>query len=203
VTSERIAFAVPENSRRGPLGPRRFFVPSQTRSTASNVTSFAKTGRVMGLVDLLHPRRVHIVPAESVPLSKKVCLEVLADVVAETTPLPRSEVHRVLVEREELQSTGLGESVAIPHGALEGLENQVAAIILSRPPVDFDAIDGRPVHIVVAVLSPKRAAGEHLKTLARISRLLRTESFRARLLQCASGEDALRCLADEEGHVKP
>ena len=157
----------------------------------------------MGLVDLLHPRRVHIVSTDSVPLSKKACLEVIATIVAETTPLPRSEVHRVLIEREELQSTGLGESVAIPHGALEGLDHQVAAMILSKPPVDFDAIDARPVHIIVAVLSPKRAAGEHLKTLARISRLLRTESFRARLLEAVSGEDALQCLADEEGHVKP
>jgi mannitol/fructose-specific phosphotransferase system IIA component (Ntr-type) len=88
--------------------------------------------------------------------------------VTKTTPLDRDEVERVLREREDLQSTGLGESVAIPHGALAGIENQIAAIILSPPPIDFAAIDGRPVHIIVAVLSPKRAAGEHLKTLALV-----------------------------------
>jgi PTS system nitrogen regulatory IIA component len=157
----------------------------------------------MGLAELLDPRRVHVVPAEGAPLSKSACLEVLADVVASTTPLPRAEVLRVLREREELQSTGLGESVAIPHGALAELDHQVAAMILSRPPIDFDAIDGRPVHIIVAVLSPKKAAGEHLKTLARISRILRTQTFRGRLLEVASGDEALRLVAAEEGAVKP
>ena len=157
----------------------------------------------MGLAELLHPERVHIVPGESVPLSKKQCLALLADMVGATTSLVRDDVHRVLLEREELQSTGLGESVAIPHGALADLDHQVATVILSKPPIDFDAIDGRPVHIIVGVLSPKKAAGEHLKTLARISRLLRTEAFRARLLAATSGEEALRLLADEEGLVKP
>ncbi len=157
----------------------------------------------MGLVDLLHPRRIHIVLAESVPLAKKACLSILADVVASTTPLPRDEVRRVLAEREDLQSTGLGESVAIPHGSLEELDHQVAAIILSRPPIDFEAIDDKPVHIIVAVLSPKRAAGEHLKTLARISRLLRTPAFRGRLLETMTGEEALALIAAEEGTVKP
>jgi PTS system nitrogen regulatory IIA component len=157
----------------------------------------------MGLADLLHPSRVHVVPAEHAPLSKASCLEVIADVVAATTTLPRNEILRVLREREELQSTGLGESVAIPHGALAELEHQVAALILSPPPIDFDAVDGRPVHIIVAVLSPKRAAGEHLKTLARISRILRTQAFRSRLLEAGSGEDAIRLIRDEEGAVKP
>jgi nitrogen PTS system EIIA component len=157
----------------------------------------------MGLVDLLHPGRVHVVPAQSAPLTKRACLSLIAEMVGQTTSLDRAEVERVLREREDLQSTGLGENVAIPHGALSGLENQIAAIILSPPPIDFDAIDGRPVHIIVAVLSPKRAAGEHLKTLARISRILRTQAFRSRLLEVRSGEDAMRCIADEEGAVKP
>jgi PTS system nitrogen regulatory IIA component len=159
--------------------------------------------RAMGLADLLHPRRVHVVPAGAAALTKPACLEVLADVVAATTSLDRGEVLRVLREREDLQSTGLGESVAIPHGALADLDHQVAAMILSTPPIDFAAIDGRPVHIIVAVLSPKKAAGEHLKTLARISRILRTQTFRARLLDVASGEAAVRLIADEEGAVKP
>jgi PTS system nitrogen regulatory IIA component len=157
----------------------------------------------MALAALLHPRRVHVVPAESLPLTKAASLEVIADVVAATSHLARGEVLRVLREREELQSTGLGENVAIPHGALADLDHQVAAMILSRAPIEFDAIDGRPVHIIVAVLSPKRAAGEHLKTLARISRILRSQAFRSRLLEVASGEDALALVAAEEGTVKP
>ncbi len=157
----------------------------------------------MGLVDLLHPGRVHVVPAQSPPLTKRACLSLIAEMVARTTSLDRSEVERVLREREDLQSTGLGENVAIPHGALAGIDHQVASVILSEAPIDFDAIDGRPVHIIVAVLGPKRAAGEHLKTLARISRILRTQTFRSRLLEVRSGEDAMRCIADEEGVVNP
>ncbi len=130
-------------------------------------------------------------------------MQTLAQMFAATTALPYDDVLRVLQEREDLQSTGLGESVAIPHGAVEALDHQVGAMILSPAPIEFDAIDGKPVHIIVGVLSPMRAAGEHLKTLARISRLLRTIAFRARLLTAKNGEDALAYLAAEEGVVKP
>lgn len=113
------------------------------------------------------------------------------------------EIERVLVERERLQSTGVGSGVAIPHGSLEGIERLVGAVLLCPRPIDFDAIDGAPVSIFFAVIGPKRATGEHLKTLARISRLLRDGGFRERLLGAPTGRAAFELIAAEEGRGTP
>ncbi len=109
------------------------------------------------------------------------------------------DIERVLVERERLQSTGVGSGVAIPHGSMEGLERLVGAVLLCPRPIHFDAIDGAPVSILFAVVGPKRATGEHLKTLARISRLLRDSGFRQRLLGAPSGKAAFELIVAEEG----
>ncbi|MEZ4307530.1 MAG: PTS sugar transporter subunit IIA [Polyangiaceae bacterium] len=111
------------------------------------------------------------------------------------------EIERVLTERERLQSTGVGGGVAIPHGSIEGLDRLVGAVLLCPESIEFDAIDGAPVSILFAVIGPKRATGEHLKTLARVSRLLRDDSFRAKLLRAPSGPGAFDMLAAEEGKV--
>lgn len=109
------------------------------------------------------------------------------------------DIERVLVERERLQSTGVGGGVAIPHGSMEGAERLVGAVLLCPKPIEFDAIDGAPVSILFAVIGPKRATGEHLKTLARISRLLRDDGFRGRLLEAPTGRAAFELIVAEEG----
>src|SRR5262249_44529212 len=113
--------------------------------------------------------------------------------------IAENEVERVLLEREALQSTGIGEGVAIPHGALSDLDVQCGSVLLVPSGVAFDAIDGQDVTILVAVIGPKRASGEHLKTLARVSRLLRSREFRERLLTAKSGSEAFAMLVQEEG----
>jgi nitrogen PTS system EIIA component len=112
------------------------------------------------------------------------------------------EVERVLVEREHLQSTGVGGGVAIPHGAIDRIEQLVGAVLLCPDPIPFDAIDNEPVSILFAVIGPKRKTGEHLKTLARVSRLLRNEDFRERLLKAPDGKTAFELMFEEEGRVK-
>src|SRR6185369_8543867 len=92
---------------------------------------------------------------------------------------------RALLAREQLQSTGIGEGVAIPHGALPQLSEQVAALLIVPDGVEFQAIDDAKVTILFGVITPKRATGEHLKTLARVSKLLRNKDFRARLVGAA------------------
>jgi PTS system nitrogen regulatory IIA component len=82
---------------------------------------------------------------------------------------------------------------------MEGVERLVGAVLLCPAPIDFDAIDGAPVSILFAVIGPKRATGEHLKTLARISRLLRDEGFRGRLLGAPTGRAAFELIIAEEG----
>jgi PTS system nitrogen regulatory IIA component len=105
----------------------------------------------------------------------------------------------VLVEREQLQSTGIGEGVAIPHGALSQLEAQHATLLIVPEGVEFAAIDGLAVNILFAVVGPKRATGEHLKTLARVSRVLRNKAFRDRLVAAPSSEAAYNLIAAEDG----
>lgn len=91
-------------------------------------------------------------------------------------------VDKALIARERLGSTGVGESVAIPHAKIPGLANLTAAFGRSKPGIPFDAIDSQPVRLVFVLLVPENSAGAHLKALARIARLLKSPSFRDRLL---------------------
>lgn len=109
------------------------------------------------------------------------------------------EVERVLREREAVASTGVGEGVAIPHGRLPGLTRFVGALGIRREGVAFDAIDGRPASIFFALIGPDRAAGEHLKCLARISRALRDDTVRARLLGAGEAQRALDIVLEVDG----
>ncbi len=154
----------------------------------------------MRLTDLLTPERVAIrSKAEGQPFDKPGAIHTLALMLARGTPVDDVQVERVLTEREQLQSTGIGEGVAIPHGALLQLQMQHATLLIVPFGVDFAAIDGVPVNILFAVIGPKRATGEHLKTLARVSRLLRNRSFRERLIGAADAQTAYDLIAAEEG----
>jgi len=154
----------------------------------------------MQLMQLLTAERVAIRHNDSsTPLDKAGALHTLANLLTLGTAMETGQVERVLVEREQLQSTGIGEGVAIPHGALSQLEAQHATLLIVPEGVDFAAIDGLAVNILFAVVGPKRATGEHLKTLARVSRVLRNKAFRDRLVAAPSSEAAYNLLAAEDG----
>lgn len=159
----------------------------------------------MQVCDILTAHQVSVSSErEGLVRSKADALHRLAVLLATAQEGVRIEdIERVLAERERLQSTGVGSGVAIPHGAMEGIQRLIGAVLLCPKPIDFDAIDGAPVSILVAVIGPKRATGEHLKTLARISRLLRDEAFRARLLAASTGRAAFDLIAAEEGRATP
>ncbi len=151
----------------------------------------------MRLADILSVDRVTVRLAAE---DKRGALRALAQLFVEHDPrLDAAEIQRVFEEREALASTGVGSGVAIPHGRLAGVERLVAAVGLSPEGVDFEAIDGRPAHILVAVLGPEKQTGEHLKALARFSRVLRDEGVRARLLAAPDAEGALDVLLAEDG----
>ena len=152
----------------------------------------------MRLTELLTPERVGLEPVSSTAFDKAKAMSRLATLLTGGSGLDRSQVERVLLERESLQSTGIGEGVAIPHGALPLLETQVAALLVVPSGVEFQAIDDMKVTILFAVVSPKRATGEHLKTLARISRLLRNRGFRERLIASTDAPAAYKLIAEEE-----
>jgi PTS system nitrogen regulatory IIA component len=155
----------------------------------------------MRLIELLTQERVAIQPkAESSrALEKSEALRLLARMLVAGARVDAADVERVLTEREQLQSTGIGEGVAIPHGALSQLQTQYAALLIVPDGVEFDAIDGMKVNILFAVIGPKRATGEHLKTLARVSRLLRNKGFRDELVAAPDAKAAYALIVTEEG----
>jgi nitrogen PTS system EIIA component len=110
------------------------------------------------------------------------------------------EILKSLTERERVATTGIGDGVAIPHGKVPGLAHVIAAVGVSRDGVPFDAVDGADVHIFVALLSPAGGgAGDHLRVLAQLSRLLREPAFRAEIMaqRTAAGVLAAFAAADE------
>lgn len=158
----------------------------------------------MGVCEILSPVQVSVAnEAEGHVRTKPEALLRLATLLARGSgEVDSDEIEKVLADRERLQSTGVGGGVAIPHGAIDRIERLVGAVLLCPEPIEFDAIDKEPVSILFAVIGPKRQTGEHLKTLARVSRLLRNESFRAKLLQSPDGKSAFELMCDEEARVK-
>jgi PTS system nitrogen regulatory IIA component len=102
---------------------------------------------------------------------------ILSERAAAVTGLDADAVYQALAAREALGSTGLGSGIAIPHGKLAGLDGVRALFVRLRQPMDFEAIDDEKVDLVVTLLAPVGAGADHLKALARVARLLRTESL--------------------------
>jgi len=152
----------------------------------------------MRLTDLLSPERVGIERSSGGEFDKDRAIRLLASMFGEHDGVTTSEIERVLLEREQLQSTGIGEGVAIPHGALPQLREQVAALLIVPHGVGFQAIDEAKVSILFGVIGPKRATGEHLKTLARVSRLLRSKEFRERLVTADDAKSVFDLINAEE-----
>lgn len=105
---------------------------------------------------------------------------------------------KVLVDREKLASTAIGEGVAIPHGKLDAVGRLVACVGRARDGVDFDSMDGRPTHLFFVLVAPENSTGVHLKALARISRLFKDPEFRTRLLAADTAHDMFEVIADED-----
>ena len=110
--------------------------------------------------------------------------------------LNEETVYEVLAERERLASTGVGSGVAIPHGRYQGADDLRAAVAVHKQGVDFDAVDARPVRILVGILGPVSAPQKHLAVLAQVSRVLRQEAVRAALLTASDRDEAFRLLVD-------
>ncbi|MCF8105422.1 MAG: PTS sugar transporter subunit IIA [Desulfohalobiaceae bacterium] len=107
-----------------------------------------------------------------------VLLEMLSHLREKFSDLDPEKAHEILLERENLGSTGIGDGVAIPHGKMEELKNIVVIVGRSEQGVDFAALDTKPCHIFFLVLAPEDVAGQHLRILAQISRLLKDPGFR-------------------------
>jgi nitrogen PTS system EIIA component len=134
--------------------------------------------------------------------SKKQALEELARLAAAATGLSERNIFDVLLERERLGTTGVGRGIAIPHGKLAGLEQLYGLFARLEQPVDFDSLDDRPVDLIFLLLAPESAGADHLKALARISRVLRDAAMCDKLRKAATPRDVFALLtADTAIHA--
>jgi len=128
--------------------------------------------------------------------SKKQALQELAKKAAEVTGQPERAIFEVLIERERLGTTGVGNGIAIPHGKLPGLDRLYGLFARLETPIEFDAIDEQPVDLICLLLAPETAGADHLKALARISRLLRDGTI-CKKLRGSETPDAIYALLTE------
>ncbi len=125
--------------------------------------------------------------------SKRQALQVVADIAARQLGLDASDIHQALTERERLGSTGVGMGVAVPHAALPGLDRMYGVFIRLEEPIDYEAIDDMPVDLIFALLAPENAGTEHLRALAKVSRVLRQKDLREQL-RAIENSDAIYAL---------
>ena len=146
----------------------------------------------MSLTDLIAPNAV--VPALRVT-SKKQAIQELAAQAAQLTGHSESTIAEILMQREKLGSTGVGNGVAIPHGKLPKLAKLFGMFARVEHPVDFEALDGQPVDLIFLLLAPENAGADHLKALARIARLLRDPDVAQKLRASQDAETLYAVLA--------
>lgn len=140
--------------------------------------------------------RSAITPRANVP-NKRHALALVADIAARNFGLEASVVLEALTERELAGSTGVGYGVAAPHARLEGLTRMRGVFVRLEQPIEFDSVDDQPVDLIFALFAPPNASTEHLRALARVSRLLRQGDLRENLRQARTA-DAIHALLVQE-----
>ncbi len=131
--------------------------------------------------------------------TKKEALRELSEVLAGSVKgLDAAGLLDMLLEREKLGTTAMGDGIAIPHARIEALDRLLASFGRSRQGVGFDSVDGKPTHLFFLLVAPGREGSAHLLTLARLSRLLSSPEFRSKLLDVESSDDLFRVLEEEE-----
>lgn len=151
----------------------------------------------MKILDILDKQM--IIP-QLASTSKEGVLRELIRVIAHVEKqVDENRLMEILLERESLGSTGIGEGVAIPHGKSKDVKRLLASFGRSLAGMDFQAMDGKPTHLFFLLVAPENSKGTHLKALARISRLMKDNVFRKRLMEVSSGEEiySLFSAADE------
>ncbi len=112
--------------------------------------------------------------------------------------LDKEALVEVLLERERLGSTGIGDGIAIPHGKIQDLDELILSFGRSTRGIEFDSMDGRPTHLFFLLIAPENSAGIHLRALAKISRLLKSAHFRQRLMEAGNREGIFQVIQEED-----
>ena len=147
------------------------------------------------MLDLISP---HAILPNLKAGNKKQALQEMARKASELTGQHERAIFDVLLERERLGTTGVGHGIAIPHGKLSSLDRVHGVFARLERPIDFDAIDEQPVDLIFLLLAPEQAGADHLKALARVSRLLRDQSMCEKLRGAESGDAMYALLTQHE-----
>ncbi|MGA0605759.1 PTS IIA-like nitrogen regulatory protein PtsN [Phenylobacterium sp. VNQ135] len=153
----------------------------------------------MNIGDLLDRTAISLRVSAS---SKRQVLAVVAEIAARKLGLDAGDILDALIEREAAGSTGVGHGVAAPHARLEGLERMRGVFVRLEQPVEFDAVDDQPVDLIFALFAPKDAGADHLRALARVSRLLRQAELREQLRQARTADAIYALLVQDNGPIR-
>ena len=127
--------------------------------------------------------------------------EMVECVVSHHPSLNPQELFQVLMEREKISSTAIGEGIAIPHGKISAIKQVYGIFARSLQGVDFNSLDCQPTYLFFVLVAPENSAGDHLKALARISRLLKDSGFRAKLMKGKTGKEIFNTIREEDERV--
>ena len=150
----------------------------------------------MRLSEIFKPQ--FVIPDLKAHDKKGVLEELLEIITGQERSLNKGTLLQVLLERERLGSTGIGDGVALPHGKLRGLDNLLLSFGRCIDGLDFDSIDEQPSYLFFLLLAPENSAGMHLKSLAKISRMLKDGNLRQRLMRAKSREEIYKIIIDKD-----
>ncbi|MCX7956689.1 MAG: PTS sugar transporter subunit IIA [Endomicrobia bacterium] len=150
----------------------------------------------MKIMSFLDTRCV-VLPLKS--KEKKAIIRELIEVLAQNNRVKdKEEAFRSVMKRENIGSTGVGSGVAIPHGRCSAVDKLVGAIGISPEGVDFNSLDGEPVHFVFLILSPLEATGDYLRAISAVARFFKDRFFRESLKNVSSVEEAIKIIKQED-----
>jgi fructose-specific phosphotransferase system IIA component len=151
----------------------------------------------MNLTQILQPNGI------KVPLEGKDKQSVITELVdlldANHLLSDKKVVLEAVLLREKTRSTGIGSGIAIPHGKCNAVKELVMSLGIAEQPIDFESIDGKPVRVILLLVSPANQTGPHIQALAKISRLMLDEIFKGKLEKCTSAQQAYELISKKEG----
>ena len=153
----------------------------------------------MNLLDILSPESTIVdLKGES---KEDIIAELVNSLVVGDAITDRAQVLQAVLDREKIMSTGIGDGIAIPHGKSAAVTELVAAMGTQRRGVDFDALDGEPAFVFFLLVSPANVSGPHIKALARISRLLKNDAFKKKLIEANSAGEIIATIEAAERDI--
>jgi PTS system nitrogen regulatory IIA component len=152
--------------------------------------------KLMKIIDIF--RKEHIIEGLKSKTKEDVLAELSGLFLQDNVQYSHENIIKTLLEREKLGSTGIGDGIAIPHGKLADLHELIVSFGRSREGIEFNAMDGKPAHLFFLLMAPENSAGQHLKALAKISKMLKDNTFRKNLMEAKSKDELYSLIVDKD-----